>query len=195
MRVIAGTAKGVPLTAPRGGTRPTTDRVREAVFSVLADWAGTGGASAETQLAGLSVLDLYAGSGAVAFEAASRGAGPVVAVDAAKSALTVMQTNAKNTGLPVLARRGLVEAYLSTTPHRFDVVWLDPPYDLPDANLASVLTRLCDGGWVAENGLVAVERSSRSPQLAWPPRLSQHWIRRYGETVVYFSQIQREVVV
>jgi len=192
MRVIAGTAKGVRLTAPRGQTRPTTDRVREAVFSVLADWAGAGGATAETQLAGLAFLDLYAGSGAVAFEAASRGAAPVVAVDAAKPALAAMQANARATGLAVDARRCQVDAYLAGPPGRFDIVWLDPPYDLAEASLADVLAGLCEDGWLAEDGLVVVERSSRGPEPGWPRCLARRWVKRYGETVVHFAQIQKE---
>jgi len=190
MRVIAGTAKGVPLKVPRQGTRPTTDRVREAVFSVLAGWAGTAGEPAETQLAGLSVLDLYAGSGAVAIEAASRGAGPVLAVDAAPAAVVAITANAAATGLDVQPVKADALAYLNSAPSvatGFDIVWLDPPYDVPDRALSAVLARLCDG-WLSADSLVAVERSQRGPQVSWPAQLAHRWSRRYGETVVSFAE-------
>ena len=185
MRVIAGTAKGVRLSAPRQGTRPTTDRVREAVFSLLADWAGTGGGGAADQLAGLGVLDLFAGSGAVAVEAASRGATPVVAVDSDAVAARLIQANATAAGVSVKAVRATVDGYLRGTPVPFDVIWLDPPYDLPEAALAGVLNRVA--AWLAADGLVAVERSRRTPAPGWPPGLAQRWDKRYGETVVYFA--------
>lgn len=215
MRVIAGTAKGVPLVAPRGPTRPTSDRVREAVFSALAGWAGAGGAPAASQLAGLSLLDLYAGSGAVAVEAASRGAGPVVAVDQAPAAVAAIRANAQAAQVAVEARRAPVESYLagggpgwggspggeisgSGAPGGraggtgFDIVWLDPPYDLPGPVLEAVLAVLARSTWLAGRGLVALERSARSPAPAWPARLAQGWSKRYGETVVYYAQADRE---
>ena len=186
MRVIAGTAKGTRLTAPRQGTRPTTDRVREAVFSLLADWAGTAGGPAEAQLEGLAVLDLFAGSGAVAIEAASRGASPVVAVDSDAVAARLITANAAAASVDVRAQRATALSFLRGKPAPFDIIWLDPPYDMAPEELALVLEGV--GQWLAPAGLVAVERSRRSPEPAWPTGLAQRWHKRYGETVVYFAR-------
>ena len=187
MRIIAGKAGGVPLRAPLAGTRPTTDRVREAVFSALADWAGSGGAPADRQLGGCSFLDLFAGSGAVALEAASRGASPVVAVDSAVAAVRIARDNATASGLAVTVRRARVADLLAKPDQRFDIVWLDPPYELPERALAAVLEAVVDRRWLKEDGLVVVERSSRTPDPAWPAGLASTWCKRYGETVVHFA--------
>jgi len=186
MRVIAGVAKGTRLTAPRQGARPTTDRVREAVFSSLVDWAGRSGDPPAAQLAGLSVLDLFAGSGAVAIEAASRGAARAVAVDAAASAVSAIQANVHRAGVDVQVVRATVQHFLRGSPPDggFDIVWLDPPYESD----IDFLTHL--GGWVASDGLVAVERSARTPAPDWPPRFANAWAKRYGETMVYFSEVK-----
>ena len=188
MRVIAGTAKGTRLTAPRQGARPTTDRVREAVFSSLVDWAGRTCAAPATQLAGLSVLDLFAGSGAVAIEAASRGAS-AVAVDSSASAVSAIQANVHRAGVEVQVTRATVEHYLRGAPpdDGFDIVWLDPPYEAD----VGILNHL--GGWVAADGLVAIERSTRTQEPDWPPRFARRWSKRYGETMVYFAEAQEGV--
>jgi len=191
MRVIAGVAKGVPLRAPGGPpnhTRPTTDRVREAVFSLLADWAGTIGGSAEEQLAGLALLDLYAGSGAVAIEAMSRGAARATAVDSSLAAVAAIRANAQAAKVTVTAARAPVADFLKRPPSAlFDIVWLDPPYGLA-AGAADEVLSLVTAGWLAPDGLVALERSARDAGPNWPSGLVSHSSRRYGETVVHFAQ-------
>ena len=185
-RVIAGTAKGRRLSMPaHRDTRPTTDRVREAAFSLLADWAGTAGQPAEAELSGLSFLDLYAGSGAVALEAASRGAAPVWAVERDRGTAAVAERTAAQAGLPVkvVARPGT--AFLAGAPRRFDVIWADPPYDLPDADLNPVLAGLDE--WLAHRGLVVVERAKRSGVPLWPAIMEDSWKRDYGETALHFA--------
>jgi len=157
--------------------------VREAVFSLIADWAGTAGGPAEVQLAGLSLLDLFAGSGAVAIEAASRGARPVVAVDSDAVAARLIQANTATAGVGVKVTRATVDGFLRGTPAPFDVIWLDPPYDL---ELGDVICKAAQ--WLAADGLVAIERSARTPAPQWPPGLAQRWHKRYGETVVYFAR-------
>ena len=188
MRVIAGVAKGTRLTAPRQGSRPTTDRVREAVFSSFVDWAGRSGDAPDSQLAGLSVLDLFAGSGAVAIEAASRGAASAVAVDSAASAVAAAQANVLRAGVAVQVVRATVEHYLRGNPPDggFDIVWLDPPYE---SSVVDILKNL--GGWVADDGLVAIARSKRTPAPDWPPRFARRWAKRYGETMVYFAETRK----
>lgn len=187
-RIIAGSRKGHRLRTPaHSATRPTTDRVREATFSLIADWAGTAGAGAEEMLAGLSFIDLYAGSGAVALEAASRGAAPVVAVESDQATARIARGNAQAIGLPVTVLASTVEKALAGDPQaRFDVVWADPPYALSGDRLAPVLAAVAER-WVAEDGLVVLERASRDEPPVWPAGVTDSWERRYGETTLYFA--------
>jgi 16S rRNA (guanine966-N2)-methyltransferase len=187
-RIIAGSAKGHRLRTPAtSDTRPTTDRVREATFSAIADWAGAGGQTAEQMLSGLSFLDLFAGSGAVGLEAASRGAAPVVAVESAAPVAAIARDNAQATRLGMTVATAEVSRWLagsSTT--RFDVVWADPPYAFDNDRLAELSEAIAQR-WLAENGLLVLERSSRDHAPVLPAALSVRWHRRYGETTVYFA--------
>ena len=186
-RIIAGVAGGRRLATPsHSRTRPTSDRVRESAFNLIADWAGTAGEPAASMLDRFSFLDLYAGTGAVALEAASRGAGPVVAVERDKPTADLARGNARTTGLAVTVVTAFVDAYLAGTPRRFDIVWLDPPYDVPNEVVASQVERLAEG-WLADDGLVVVERSGRDTPFAWPESLGERWHRRYGETTLYLA--------
>ena len=163
---------------PAGGTRPTSDRVREALFSRL-EHAGA--------IEGSRVLDLYAGSGALGLEAASRGAREVVLVEAAKPAAAVCRRNAAALGLParVVARR--VEAHLADAPEGLvDLAFLDPPYDTGDDDLAAVLGALTPH--LAADAVVVVERSIRNTEPRWPAGLKRTDQRRYGETVLWFAE-------
>lgn len=181
-RIVAGSAKGRHLHVPRGGaTRPTSDRVREALFSRLEH---------EDALRGARVLDLYAGSGALGLEAASRGAAEVLLVESAPQAAAACRRNASALGLDQVHVRGqTVSTALAGTPAEpYDVVLVDPPYELAEPALAAVLERLDDGGWLAAGALVVVERSSRGPEPAWPPRLHRFDERRYGETRLWFAE-------
>jgi len=187
-RVIGGSAGGRTLVVPRGGaTRPTSDRVREALFSRLEHTAGLDGAR---------VLDLYAGSGALGLEAASRGAAHVLLVDSAPAAVTAIRRNAATLALPgVVVRPGAVGAALAGEPDAsYDVVLLDPPYDLAEDALAAALERLVAGRWLAPEAVVVVERSSRTPEPAWPAGLERTGERRYGETVLWFAEPEAEPV-
>lgn len=174
-RIVAGTAGGRRLVVPRGrGTRPTSDRVREGLFSAL------GG-----DLTGRSFLDLYAGSGAIGLEAASRGAAPVVLVERAAAALAALRANVAALGLPAASvRAASVPALLSEpAPGGFDVVFLDPPYaDSVDASLAAIV----GNGWVNDGGAIVVERAARD-ELAWPPGVEPDRSRRYGDTVLWYG--------
>ncbi|MFT3877700.1 MAG: RsmD family RNA methyltransferase [Propioniciclava sp.] len=186
-RIIAGRAGGQRLTTPaHARTRPTSDRVRESAFNLIADWAGTAGEPADTMLDRFSFLDLYAGTGAVGLEAASRGAGPVVCVEKDRSTASLARGNAASTGLEVRVVAQPVETYLQGTPIPFDVVWLDPPYDVPTTTVEAHLHALAQG-WVASDGLVIVERSSRDEPPTWPSALGEGRARRYGETTLYLA--------
>lgn len=190
-RIIAGSHGGRRLAVPPGDvTRPTTDRVREALFSAIAVWAGTAARGAEDSLRGLAFADLFAGSGAVGLEAASRGADPVLLVESAPRTAVAVTRNITDLGLrdTVSLRPERVERLVRGRPPRtYDVVFVDPPYALPTDALAEILARLIGNGWVDRDGLVVVERSRRDAQLAWPPAFGEGWRRDYGETTLIFG--------
>lgn len=181
-RIVSGSAGGRRLSTPTGaGTRPTSDRVREALFSRL-DHLDV--------LSGARVLDLYAGSGALALEAMSRGAARALLVESDRAAAAVARSNAQALGWSsvVEVRSESVEkALLGGTAYPVDLVFLDPPYDLAEDRLGDVLALLVAHGWLAADALVVVERSSRSPQPMWPVGLAEAGERRYGETKVWFA--------
>ncbi|MBO0812984.1 MAG: 16S rRNA (guanine(966)-N(2))-methyltransferase RsmD [Microlunatus sp.] len=189
-RIIAGTRKGRRLQTPPGDrTRPTSDRVREALFSVIASWAGTAGGRSEESLAGLAFLDLYAGSGAVGLEAASRGASPVLLIESDRRTARIIGDNARELDLGVRVRTGGVEDVISAPPPGpYDVIFIDPPYELNSAALSAVLATLLEQGWINDDALVIVERSSRTEELAWPEEPVDVWSRTYGETTLHFWQ-------
>jgi 16S rRNA (guanine966-N2)-methyltransferase len=171
VRIIAGTAKGRRLRAPEGkGTRPMMDRVREALFSSLG--ARTGGAA---------VLDLYAGSGSVGLEAASRGAARVVFVERSRMALAALRDNVESVGLGGEVVAGDVLAYLGDAGERFDLVFVDPPYDLPLPSVEEVLGLLAP--LLEADGIVIVHRRAGSgePRV---PGLEMVDRRRYGDTEI-----------
>ncbi|WP_449277524.1 RsmD family RNA methyltransferase [Leucobacter sp. GX24907] len=205
-RIIAGAAGSLRLEVPKSGTRPTSDRVREAIFSALESWG---------LLDGSRVLDLYAGSGALGLEAASRGAAEVVLIERHAQAAQVAQRNTR-TVLGAFTRgssgssgpaprievvRQSVQGYLDGNASvdrsrgqvqrdpgvaHWDVVLLDPPYDLGEveltANLAAIVPLLGEGA------VVLVERSSRSPEPALPAGLVPLRSKRYGETALWWYE-------
>jgi 16S rRNA (guanine966-N2)-methyltransferase len=182
-RIIAGEARGRRIATPPGrSTRPTADRVREALFSAVDAAAGS--------LHGLRFLDLYAGSGAVGLEARSRGAGPVTLVEQDRRAAAVIRRNAAGLGFPeVEVRVAAALRALQTPPGTpYDVVFLDPPYDLPDDDVTAVLGALTSHGWLAAGALVVVERSARGGAPSWPAGLQADRTRTYGETVLWYGR-------
>ncbi len=182
-RIIAGTAGGHRLQAPAGReTRPTSDRVREALFSRLEH---------DGLLDATRVLDLFAGSGALGLEALSRGARSAVLVEQGPAAARAIRRNIGSTGLregQVLADR--VERVLSRpiVGPPFDLVLADPPYQLAEEPLAEVLLRLVEGRWLATHAAVVVERSTRTAEPTWPRGLEPYDDRRYGETRIWFAE-------
>ncbi|WP_256792492.1 16S rRNA (guanine(966)-N(2))-methyltransferase RsmD [Terrabacter sp. Ter38] len=183
-RIISGTAGGRRLQTPPGSsTRPTSDRVREALFSRL-EHRGL--------LEGARVLDLYAGSGALGLEAASRGAAQVLLVESHKAAAKVIRANAAVIGHPdVRVLADTVERALAAGPPagvRMDLVLVDPPYDVSEDALSAVLAALVGHQWLARDAFVVVERSSRSPQPTWPEGLELSGEKRYGETAMWFAE-------
>lgn len=181
-RIIGGTAGGRRLKAPAGQrTRPTSDRVREALFSSLDSELGS--------LTGLRFLDLYAGSGAVGLEARSRGAGVVTLVEQDRRTAALIQANLSSLGFRrVELLTAAVGRVLSAPPRApYDVVFLDPPYPLAESEVAANLAALVTHGWLAGGALVVVERSSRSPEPDWPAGLATIRSRKYGETTLWYG--------
>lgn len=184
-RIIAGKAGGRRLSGPRGSaTRPTSDRVREALFSALESQLG--------DLTGLRFLDLYAGTGAVGLEAWSRGAGVVAFVESDRSAVAVVRANATSIGFhkPQIHPTTALRALAMAPPAPFDLVFADPPYGTPDEELGRVLTALIEQQWLAPGALVVLERSSRDGAPPWPAALAQVGLKRYGETALFTSTFQ-----
>lgn len=181
-RIIGGSAGGRRLSTPRGlNTRPTSDRVREALFSAIEAWCGS--------LAGLRFLDLYAGSGAVGLEARSRGAGVVTLVEQDRRTAALISDNVKSLGF---SHCEVVNASVAPTLLRepvapYDAVFLDPPYPLPNADVENTLGALAAHGWLTPGALVVIERSSRGALPDWPRGLSAGRDRRYGETLLRYG--------
>lgn len=183
-RIIAGTAKGREIKVPSSGTRPTSARVRESLFARLEH---------RGYVSDCAYLDLFGGSGALAFEALSRGASRGVAVDAAASAARIMTENAKRTGLPLTVVNKKAETYLFThADGPFDVVLIDPPYDMSEEALANVLAALPEH--MADDGIVVVERTKRSPEPTWPAELEFDDKRTWGDTRVWTALMREKAL-
>jgi 16S rRNA (guanine966-N2)-methyltransferase len=180
-RLISGVAGGRRLKVPRAGVRPTGDRAREGLFNSLGSLL---------DLEGATVLDLYAGSGALGLEALSRGAAEVVLVENGQRVLPVLRANLAAVGLPggrVVA--GSVPTVVAgRPPARFDLVLADPPYATPIAEVLGVLESLIAGEWLAEGAVLVVERSSREEAWEWPTPLRGLRERRYGEALLRYGR-------
>lgn len=170
------------MKVPPKGTRPTSDRVREALFSSL---------EAMMDLDGAQVLDLYAGSGALGFEALSRGAEHATFVESDKRAAEVLKANAKELGFAntTIANR-TAEAYVSAEGEKFDVVFADPPYAVTDDEIEKVLRGIAPR--LAVDAVLIVERASRSSEPAWPDGVEPLRAKRYGDTAVYWGRVRAD---
>ena len=182
-RIIAGEAGGRRLAVPPGErVRPTSDRVKESLFSAL----GPG------RLVGARVLDLYAGSGALGLEALSRGAAAVLLVDRDPAAARAIRANIETLGFGdrAVLRVAPVDRVLGGPPpgDPFDLALLDPPYDTPGPELDGALALLGGGAWLAPDATVVLERAAGSPPVGWPAGWGSTWDRCYGDTLVLFAQ-------
>ncbi|RLY94718.1 16S rRNA (guanine(966)-N(2))-methyltransferase RsmD [Kocuria tytonicola] len=187
-RIIAGRAGGLRLkSVPGSATRPTTDRVKESLFGRLDAWGMCQDAR---------VLDLFAGSGALGLEAASRGAAVVTLVEKAATAAKVCRENAAllaascpETKLTTV--HSGVAGYLGRAPfHRWDLVLADPPYPLENAELTRLLSLLV--GRLGPGGVIAVERAARTEEPVWPEGLRRFETSVHGETVLWFLEADEE---
>ncbi len=179
MRIVGGVAKGRRLAPAAPATRPTSDRVREALFNTL---------SGLLDVTDAHVLDLFAGTGAVGLEALSRGAAEAVFVESDRTALTVLRRNIETLALPgarIVAQP--VAGYLGTEPQTaFDLVFADPPYDLDDATVDALLDAV--GDRLATEAVVVVERGVRSGAPRWPSWITPLRERRYGDGVLWYGR-------
>lgn len=182
MRVIAGSAGGLQLKVPRTGVRPTMDRVKAAIFSILGE-----------KIIGARVLDLFAGAGGLGIEAMSRGAASVVFVESNRNAARVIERNLATTALNGRVRMQDVFDFLKHATGQFDIIFADPPYEAAPGKRAYTDLLLNDGRippLLALHGIFVLEKrpAERLPQ-------HPHWKilreRRYGMTEVIFAEPQR----
>jgi 16S rRNA (guanine966-N2)-methyltransferase len=190
-RIIAGSVGGRRLRTPPGeAVRPTTDRVREALFSTLESAFGS--------WAGICFLDLFAGSGAVGLEAVSRGAAHATLVEQRPRAAATARGNARALGLAsvdvvvsraeAFVRAGTGAPGVAGCCDCYHVAFLDPPYTMPGHDVTALLAALVEHRRLCREATVVVERSVRDEDLAWPRGLSADRARRYGETVVWYGR-------
>lgn len=175
MRVIAGEAKGRRLKSPVTGTRPMTDRMKESVFSALGD------------ITAISVLDLYAGSGSLGLEALSRGAAGATFVESARDAIVRLEENIDATGFSDKASVEWVDVkqfLMRSSSERYGLIFVDPPYTMPAADVVEDLESIVMGGFLADDGRVMVHRPTKQRALN-PVGLEKCWDRDYGSSHIY----------
>ncbi|MYV53183.1 16S rRNA (guanine(966)-N(2))-methyltransferase RsmD [Streptomyces sp. SID3212] len=183
-RVIAGSAGGRRLAVPPGtGTRPTSDRAREGLFSSWGSLLGT--------LEGVRIADLYAGSGAIGLEALSRGAAHALLVESDPRAARTVRENVRTLGLPgAEVRTGKAEQIVTgpAPDAPYDLVFLDPPYAVTDDDLREILLTLRTQGWLTGDAVATVERSTRGGEFGWPEGFDPLRSRRYGEGTFWYGR-------
>lgn len=195
MRIIAGLAKGRNLNSPAGNTRPTSDRAREALFSTLESDFGS--------LSDLYFLDLYCGSASIAAEALSRGAAVVHAVEKNDEVAEIARANlGLLENIPGVGSASVftmsVGKYLDTTSHhaatniKFDIVFADPPYDLPNSDITKIVLSLQQNGFLKNSSVIAIERDSKSKPFEWPIGILPLKERRYGAATIYYAEPKGE---
>ncbi len=182
-RIISGRAGGTVLDVPPKGTRPTSDRVRESLFGAL---------ESSGALDDARVADLFAGSGALGLESLSRGAASADLVELSAPAAALIRKNAervRGAGVtaPVRVHRANVTTYLAASTAVWDLVFLDPPYDIADAELTRALVALAPR--LSPDATVIVERAKRSAAPAWTAAgLEPERDRAYGDTTMWWGR-------
>lgn len=185
MRIIAGAAKGRPIPAVASATRPTSDRAREALFSTLASEFG--------DFDGLKVLDLYAGTGAVALEALSRGAALVHAVEKDEAACSAISANfdsiksAELKGSFHLYTMGVHRFLGDKSQYRYHFVYIDPPYDVDDIDVVETLLQLEQNDFLDPDAIIAIERNSRVKEISWPYGYEEIRVKNYGQASIFYG--------
>ena len=185
MRIIAGLAKGRPISAVASATRPTSDRAREALFSTLSSEFG--------DFEGLHVLDLYAGTGAIALEALSRGAAIVHAVEkdeAASKSISDNYDSIKSSlfpGMFHLYSMGVHKFLGDKAQYQYHFIYIDPPYDVDDIDIVETLVQLKENGFLHPQALIAIERNSRTKEISWPYGYEEIRVKNYGQATIFYG--------
>jgi len=187
MRIVAGKFRGASIEAPKGlATRPTSDRVRQALFNVLEH------GPARFDFEGARVLDLFAGSGALGLEALSRGARYAVFIEESPAARAAIKRNVEAlglTGVTKIRRRDATKLGEAGTLQPFQLIFCDPPYGKRLAERA--LEEAIEGGWT-EQGAIAVLEESIDVAVSWPPSFREIDRRRYGDTQIAIARVGNE---
>jgi 16S rRNA (guanine966-N2)-methyltransferase len=185
MRIIAGVGKGRKLFSPPSITRPTSDRAREGLFSSLISTFGT--------LDGLYFLDLFAGSGAVGVEALSRGAGLVESIESNSESAQVCEKNFElllnqpNLGKFKVHQTTTFEYINHLANKRFDVIFLDPPYDVTNIEIEKILKKILSNNLLGKFGVIAIERDAKGAAFTWPIGLQEVKVRSYGQGAIHYG--------
>ena len=184
-RIIAGEHRGRNLKVPDEGTRPTAERVREAIFSTL---------TSLDAIAEVFVLDLFAGSGALGLEALSRGASNCVFVETNKNAVSVINKNIEDLKVNAQVIDAKVETLLATNPGGTSnvpaqLVFLDPPYEIEIEKIVKILTKGLAHSWFSDDAIVVVETSKRNGDFVWPEGFESIREKSYGDTGVWYGQV------
>ena len=180
-RIISGVARGRRLVVPSTGTRPTSDRVREALFS---SWESSCGG-----LVGLRIADLYAGSGAIGLEALSRGAAHALMVERDRKTARLIEANMQVVGCPGarVVADDVTRVVTSPPVEPYDLIFLDPPYEVGQTVVDEILADLVGNAWLAPDAIVVIERGVRDSAVAWPVGFADPEVRKYGDTVLVSS--------
>ena len=185
MRIIAGFAKGRPISAVASATRPTSDRAREALFSTLTSEFG--------DFDGMRVLDLYAGTGAIALEALSRGAAIVHAVEKDEAAAKAISDNydsiksAQFSGIFHLYTMGAHRFLSDKAQYQYHFIYIDPPYEVDDIDIIETLVQLRENRFVHPDALIAIERNSRTKEISWPYGYEEIRAKDYGQARIFYG--------
>lgn len=174
MRVVGGKSGGVPLTVPKRGTRPTSDKVRGALFSMINEF-----------IEGSNCLDLFAGSGALGLEALSRGAESCVFVDMEKESCLAISSNLKKTRLEKgFIKRQVAKSYIQNCNNYFDVIFADPPYEFTDnkSNFEELFFSNSFYDILNIGGLFVLETRSSFDISESSEKLKLNDVRKYGDT-------------
>jgi 16S rRNA (guanine966-N2)-methyltransferase len=185
MRIISGSARGRKLEAPRAGTRPTSDRLKEAMFSTIESHL----ARSNVEWGNINFVDLFAGTGAIGLEAKSRGAQQVVLVENDPKARTIIESNSSRSGLAV--RIANADGYLWVPTFEVNILFLDPPYDHSDAQVQQYFAKICEARQLS-GALLICERGVRSVSpfaLVSPQVLPLVWERTYGDSKLWYGQV------
>ncbi len=181
-------AKGRNLFSPEGGTRPTSDRAREAIFSTLESEYGS--------LEDLQFLDLFAGSGAMSVEALSRGAAVVHLVEKDEKAVRVARANLAllenltGVGSATLFTSSVGKFVEQEANISYDVIFLDPPYDYPISEIEKILESLLRKNYLKKSSTLALELNAKGPKPSWPLGLRELKVRKYGAASIYYAELE-----